>query len=125
MDSVERYAQVVCNLLQEYAIIPTSEGADAHYEVILDGHRHRYLLLAIGWSQGQRVHHTVIHIDIIEGQVWIQANNTDRLIAEELVKVGIPHQSIVLGLQPPEIRPYTDYGVPEVSQHAQSLVAQS
>ncbi|NER99102.1 MAG: XisI protein, partial [Symploca sp. SIO1B1] len=28
---------------------------------------------------------------------------------EELVELGIPAQSIVLGLQPPEVRPYTSY----------------
>jgi len=44
--------------------------------------------------------------------VWIQANNTDRLIAEELVAAGIPPESIVLGLQPPDVRPYTAYGLP-------------
>jgi len=58
----------------------------------------------------------VIHIDIIDGQVWIQANNTDRLIAEELVAAGVPVESIVLGLQPPDVRPYTAYGVPTREQ---------
>jgi hypothetical protein len=28
-----------------------------------------------------------------------------------LVKMGIPKEDIVLGLQPPSNRPYTDYGV--------------
>jgi XisI protein len=56
----------------------------------------------------RRSYNCVIHnIDIIDGQVWIQANNTDRLISEELVAAGIPAKSIVLGLQPPDVRPYT------------------
>jgi XisI protein len=56
----------------------------------------------------RRSYNCVIHnIDIIDGQVWIQANNTDRLMAEELVAAGIPVKSIVLGLQPPDVRPYT------------------
>ncbi|WP_377478255.1 MAG: element excision factor XisI family protein [Microcoleus anatoxicus] len=29
------------------------------------------------------------------------------LIAEELVAAGIPTKSIVLGLQPPDVRPHT------------------
>ena len=53
--------------------------------------------------------------------MWIQANNTDRLIAEELVAAGIPAKSIVLGLQPPDVRPYTAYGVPCSEQQRESL----
>ena len=64
-------------------------------------------------------HHIVMHIDIINEQVWIQANNTDRLTAEDLVQAGIPPEAIVLGLQPPEIRPYTAYGTPLSHQHSQ------
>ena len=70
------------------------------------------VLINIGWLNEQRIHHGVIHIDIIDGQVWIQANNTNRLIAEELVSAGVRAKSIVLGLQPPDVRPYTAYGVP-------------
>ena len=44
--------------------------------------------------------------------MWIQANNTDRLITKELVAAGIPPKSIVLGLQPPDVKPYTAYGFP-------------
>jgi hypothetical protein len=62
-----------------------------------------------------------MHIDIIDGQVWIQANNTDRLIAEELVAAGIPPEAIVLGLQPPEVRRYTAYGVPRSQKQQESL----
>ncbi|MEG3918290.1 element excision factor XisI family protein [Microcoleus sp. POL10_C6] len=69
------------------------------------------MLINIGWLNEQRIYHFVIYIDIIDGQVWIQANNTDRLIAEELVAAGIPAKSIVLGLQPPDVRPHTAYGV--------------
>jgi len=53
--------------------------------------------------------------------VWIQANNTDRLIAEELVAAGVPAKSIVLGLQPPDGRPDTAYGVPTREQQRESL----
>ncbi|NEQ70948.1 MAG: XisI protein [Symploca sp. SIO2D2] len=109
MDSIETYIQLVKQLLNDYAKITISNQADIYNEVIFDTEHNRYLLLSLGWSNGKRVYHTVIHIDIIDGQVWIQANNTDQLIAEELVELGIPAQSIVLGLQPPEVRPYTSY----------------
>jgi hypothetical protein len=121
MDTIEIYIQIVRELLNDYASILASDTADIHHEVLFDTEHHRYLLLSLGWFKGQRVHHVVMHIDIIDEQVWIQANNTDRLIAEELVEAGVPPQSIVLGLQPPEVRPYTAYGVPHSTQPPQSL----
>lgn len=121
MDMIETSIQIVQQLLNNYANIPASDTADIHHEVVFDTKHHRYLLLSLGWLKGRRVHHVVMHIDIIDEQVWIQANNTDRLIAEELVEAGIPPQSIILGLQPPEVRPHTAYGVPYSTQSSQSL----
>lgn len=122
MDTVETYyIQLVQKLLNDCASTAASSTAeDIHHEVVFDTEHHRYLLLSVGWSKGQRIHHIVMHIDIINEKVWIQANNTDRLIAEELVEAGIPPQAIVLGLQPPEIRPYTAYGTSLSSQNPQS-----
>jgi len=53
----------------------------------------------------------VIHIDIKDGKIWLQQNLTDQDPAVELVKMGVPREDIVLGLQPPYKRQYTDYGV--------------
>jgi XisI protein len=36
---------------------------------------------------------------------------TDTDIAQQLVEMGVPKQDIVLGLHPPDKRPYTGYGV--------------
>ncbi|MFO0210633.1 MAG: element excision factor XisI family protein, partial [Pseudanabaena sp.] len=53
----------------------------------------------------------VMHFDIKDGKIWLQQNLTDQNPAEELVAMGVERQDIVLGLQPPYKRPYTDYGV--------------
>jgi hypothetical protein len=120
MDSLNNYRKLVKQILTEYAEIPVFDSAIKN-ETIFDGENDRYMLLNIGWFNDQRIHHCVIHIDIIDGLVWIQANNTDRLIAEELVAAGVPAKSIVLGLQPPDVRPYTAYGVPYKQQPRESL----
>ncbi|MCC3405566.1 MAG: XisI protein [Microcoleus sp. PH2017_10_PVI_O_A] len=111
MDSLKNYRQIVKQLLAEYSEIPVVDKGIQN-ATLFDVESDRYMLINIGWFNEQRIHHCVIHIDIIDGQVWIQANNTDRLIAEELVAAGIPAKSIVLGLQPPDVRSYTAYGVP-------------
>ena len=120
MDSLNNYRKLVKQLLTEYAEIPVFDS-DIQNKVIFDLENDRYMLINIGWFNEQRIYHCVIHIDIIDGQVWIQANNTDRLIAEELVAAGVPAESIVLGLQPPDVRPYTAYGVPTREQQRESL----
>jgi hypothetical protein len=120
MASLENYRKLVKQLLTEYAQIPT-RNSEVQDETIFDPENDRYMLVSLGWSKGRRIHHCVMHIDIIDEQVWIQANNTDRLIAEELVAAGIAPESIVLGLQPPEARPYTTYGVPHSQKQQDSL----
>jgi hypothetical protein len=52
-----------------------------------------------------------MHFDIKDGKIWLQQNLTDQNPAEELIAMGVSRQDIVLGLQPPYKRPYTDYGV--------------
>jgi XisI protein len=52
----------------------------------------------------------VMHFDIKDGKIWLQQNLTDRDPAEELVEMGVPKGDIILGLQMPSKRLYTDYG---------------
>lgn len=118
MDSLNHYREIVQRLLTEYAELPTGDRA-VQQEVIFDLERDRYFLVSVGWSEGRRIHQCVMHVDIIDNQVWIQANHTDQLIAEEMVAAGIPALAIVLGMQPPEVRRFTDYGVPHSEQMTQ------
>lgn len=120
MDILENYRQIVKQMLDEYAVFFKSDG-EVQNQTIFDLEQDRYMLISIGWLGERRVHDCIIHIDIIDSQVWIQENNTDCLIAEELVAAGMPPKSIVLGLQPPEVRAYTVYGVPSLTPSQASL----
>jgi len=119
MNPLKKYRHFVKQLLSEYARF-SSGDSQIENETIFDSENDRYMLLSIGWSQGRRIHDCIMHIDIVDEQVWIQANNTDRLIAQELIASGVPPEAIVLGLQPPELRAYTAYGVPN-SHRQESL----
>ncbi|MBO0863163.1 MAG: XisI protein [Chloracidobacterium sp.] len=59
----------------------------------------------------RRIHGPVVSLEIIDGKVWLHADNTDLRVAERLEKTGIPTADIVLGFQPPRVRPYTEYAV--------------
>lgn len=53
------------------------------------------------------VHSCLVHFDIIDGKVWVQRDDTEDGVTEELVAAGIPKEQIVLGFHPVDVRPYT------------------
>ena len=64
----------------------------------------------VGWQGSDRIYRCVMHFDIKDGKIWLQQNLTDRDPAEALVNMGVPKEDIVLGLQMPSKRLYTNYG---------------
>jgi hypothetical protein len=110
MDTIDTYRQIVQRVLAAYADIPYAYG-DVHTEVVCDSDADRYLLMTVGWDQDKRVHGCLVHIDIIDGKLWIQRDGTEQGIATELVAAGIPKEAIVLAFHPPEIRRHTEYAV--------------
>ena len=110
MEKLTRYREIVANLVKDYAGIPVSHGQVESYPVI-DPVRDHYLAVQAGWDRRRRVQGAFLHLDIIDGKVWIQFNGTDQRIADELVAAGIPKEDIVLGEKLPELRPHTGFAV--------------
>lgn len=110
MDKIEHYRQLVQALLTRYAAEDIA-ATGVEVQLSLDPVRDHYQWLNVGWDGANYVYDCYVHIDIKDSKVWIQRNWTEEQPAVELVKMGIPPQDIVLGLQPPSNRPYTDYGV--------------
>ena len=110
MDTLDTYRQCIDKVLRDYAQLPYAYG-EIEREVVSDRCGDHYLLLAVGWDGAQRVHGSVVHIDIIDGKVWIQRDGTEQGIAEELAAAGIPRDHIVLAFHPPDLRQYTGYAV--------------
>ncbi len=110
MDTLERYRELVRNIILKYSQYKPSHG-EIEPEAIIDLERDRYELMHVGWDRQRRVHGSVIHLDIIEGKIWIQHDGTNISVAEELVELGVPPEDIILGFHPPNVRQYTDFGV--------------
>lgn len=107
-DKLNRYREIIEQTLTEIAsYIPQDEQSP--HKTVFDRHADSYALIEVGWAENQRIHQFVIHLEIINGKVWVQADNTDLNITRELERAGIPKGDIVLGFQPPAVRPYTDY----------------
>jgi hypothetical protein len=93
-----RYRQVVQTLLTQL-----TEGVSLEPELedhtLFDAQQDRYAVIANGWDGDQRVNFIVAHIEIIRDKVWVQADNTDVMIARELENAGVAQQDIVLGFR--------------------------
>lgn len=110
MDKLDRYRSIVRRLIEEYASFKPSHGK-IDTEAIIDPARDHYEVMHVGWDGIRRVHGSVIHLDIIDGKIWVQYDGTSRPVAEELVAAGVPRTDIVLGFHPSEVRPLTKFGV--------------
>ena len=102
-------SQQIIKLLQSYADFwGTSHGITR--KVLIDEKQHSYQLISMGWYDGQRyVYNIAFHLEIIDGKIWLQQNNTDILIADELIENGIPKDKIVLGFIAPQDRLSTGF----------------
>ena len=110
MDKVEKYRESVLALITRYAS-EDNASQDVDVELVVDVQNDHYQWLNVGWEGLNQVYRCIVHLDIKDGNVWLQQNLTDRNPAEELVDLGVAREDIVLGLHPPYKRPYTDYGI--------------
>ncbi len=108
MDTLDAWRDTLERVLTAHAAIPYAFD-QVRTEVVLDRVRDRYLLVDVGWRGSERVHGGLVHVDIIEGRIWIQYDGTEHGIANELVEAGVPRDRIVLGFQPPAVRPHTGF----------------
>lgn len=109
MDKVEKYRQIICQLLEEYISIEKTITPHVKPQMLIDTEHDHYQSLAIGWHNGRFIYQITFHFDIINEKVWVQQNNTDILIADELVERGIPKSDIVIGFVPEQFRHYEGF----------------
>ena len=110
MDKLTHYRHTARQIVEDYAGQKPSLGEVESYAMIDPQHDH-YVAMQTGWVNRHRVHGAFLHLDIINGKVWIQFNGTDQPIADELVRAGIPKEDIVLAEKPVDVRLLTGYGV--------------
>jgi hypothetical protein len=109
-NKIDRYREAVKSLISNYANSDISND-EVEVQLMLDADRDHYQWMNVGWQGSDRIYRCVMHFDIKDGKIWLQQNLTDQDPAEELVNMGVPKGDIVLGLQMPSKRLYTDYGV--------------
>jgi len=110
MDILEIYRQLIQKILTDYAQIPYAHS-DIQTETVFDRESDHYLLMIVGREGVRRVHGCLVHLDIINGKIWIQRDGTEDGIATELLRAGVPKDHIVLGFRSPEIRQHTGFAI--------------
>ena len=110
MARIEIYREAIEAVIRDYASVKPAFG-DIDMEAVTDRTHDHYEVMMMGWDNHERVHTSLIHIDIINNKVWIQHDATDVGVADELVERGIPKEDIVLAFHPPYKRPYTGFAV--------------
>ena len=110
MDKLDQYRGYIQQLLTEYAQQGSGKG-EIEKQVISDLLHDHYQLVYVGWKNRRRTFGCVLHLDIKDGKIWIQHDGTEIGIADELVKLGVPKEDIVLAFHEPLMRQYTGFAV--------------
>jgi hypothetical protein len=59
--------------------------------------------------EGPRAREALIHVDLIDGKIWIQYDGTEEGVATQLAAEGVPRDRIVLAFKPLDVRKFTDF----------------
>ncbi|MCO6490038.1 MAG: XisI protein [Phaeodactylibacter sp.] len=110
MDKIAKYQEIILQILHEYSKVKYS-NLQAENQLIADKENHRYQVVTIGWEGNKFIHDCPMHMDIINGKIWIQRNMTEIDLGLKLMEMGVPKSDIVLGFLSPRTREYSDYAV--------------
>ncbi len=104
---------IIVRRLNKFCVITlnfTDKAAWTYALYLIDDTQKSYLLLKNGWEGNKYIHHAPIHLEIINGKIWIQNDDTEEGIADDLLEAGVPKKQIILGFKPPSsVRPYTEF----------------
>ncbi|MEC4982818.1 MAG: XisI protein [Oscillatoria sp. PMC 1068.18] len=110
MDTLAQDRQIIEKVISEYAAIPYAHGEIERHSVF-DRSRDRYLLMIVGWEGVRQVHGCIIHVEIINGKIWIHRDGTEEGVAREFLNAGIPKERIVLAFKSPSLRKHTGFAI--------------
>lgn len=110
MGAPDAWRDLIERILVEQARVPVSHG-QIELETVLDRRGDHYLLMAVGWDGYKRVHAPLIHLDVVDGKVWVQHDGTEAGVANDLLAGGVPQDKIVLAFQHLSRRSLGDFAV--------------
>ena len=110
MDTMlKKYQTILSEVVNEYGKPPKSLMPDVKKQIIIDLERNHFQLLSAGWHNNRYIFQVAFHFVIIDNKIWLLQNNTDLLLADDLVERGVPASDIVLAFLAPNVRAYTGF----------------
>lgn len=110
VDKLTTYRTIIQELLGHYATYKPSHG-EIEIQTLFDLKNDHYQVLGVGWDRKERIYGVSIHLDIKDSKIWLQINNTEMDVCQELVERGVAKDDIVIGFQPPFLRQYSGYAI--------------
>lgn len=116
MERLNYYSHTLKTLLEHYYSLSQNQPPSGRNEaiaehLILDTKRHHYLWLRSGWDDTKRVQHIILYLRIDGGKIWVETDNTDLCVVDDLLAANIPQKDIVLGFHHPSKRPLTEFAI--------------
>ncbi|AQG79097.1 XisI protein [Spirosoma montaniterrae] len=113
MEKLTRYQDAVINFMRRYVAETSQEiyHDEVQRRVLIDRENNSFQLLSSGWRGNHYLFGPIFHFDLIDGKIWIQCNNTEREIVDELMADGVDRQDIVLGFVAPAARAFSGFAV--------------
>lgn len=111
MDRLTFFQNTIIDILKDNAAYYKGTTNPLNLLVISDKENNHFQLLMQGWDDEDYIFQCLFHLDIIDNKIWIQWNDTDFPIEEELIKLGVRLNEIVLGVKHPKFRNHTDFAI--------------
>jgi XisI protein len=112
VDKLIEYPNLIKRILTEYAELSNRHpNPDIETFLIVNESKAHYILMNLGWQNGERVSGMTVYVRIKEGRFWVEEDWTEDGIASDLVSAGVPKEDIVLAFHEPRMRQYTEFAV--------------
>lgn len=111
MDRLTFFQDTIVDILEDNAAYYKGTTNPLNLLMIEDRKHNHFQLLMQGWDEEQYIFQCLFHLDIINHKIWIQWNDTDFPIEEELLKFGVSKDEIVIGVKHPNFRGITDFAI--------------
>ncbi len=110
MDKLNQYRYWVKEILEAHGQMKPA-NPDILVYTFFDSQQDHYQVFHAGWDQYRRLFGPLIHIDILDGKLWIQHDGTEVGVANQLLEKGVSQQDIVLAYHAPFMRQYDGFAV--------------
>lgn len=99
MGRVSQYKTILTNFAEEFASIGSTNPPTVATVPVIDQEHGVFSVFDFGWHDDYRVNVPAFILRLVDHKVFIESNNTDWLLAEQLAKRGINSEDIVIAFQ--------------------------